>query len=117
MRTLHLTLLSVAVLCASSVVGAQPGRVLGWGVNDAGQATGIPSFAFSNGAVVVTDNPYATGAVVVAGQALSNAVAVVTEGGFSLALRADGTVVGGETITLDEPGASRRLFPVAPVVP
>jgi alpha-tubulin suppressor-like RCC1 family protein len=60
------------------------GRVVGWGYNYNGQATGMPT----------TGYPYAsTGLVMVAGQTLTNVVAA--DGGFyySLALRADGTVV------------------------
>jgi trimeric autotransporter adhesin len=68
--------------------------VIGWGINQAGQATGIPSVRFINGAFVTTDNWSATGAVMIASQILSNAVAVSAGVGHSLAIRGDGTVVG-----------------------
>ncbi len=70
------------------------GYVIGWGSNQGGQATGIPSIRFSNGTFVMTDNPCATGAVMIADQALSNAVFVSAGFGHSLAIRSDETVVG-----------------------
>jgi alpha-tubulin suppressor-like RCC1 family protein len=60
------------------------GTVVGWGNNQYGQATGVPN----------TNYPFAsTGVVAVAGQTLSNVVALAASG-HSLALRADGLVVG-----------------------
>jgi alpha-tubulin suppressor-like RCC1 family protein len=58
--------------------------VLGWGANRTGQATGIPTKEFPH---------EATGAVVVAGQALSNVVAIAAGREFSLGLKSDGRVV------------------------
>jgi alpha-tubulin suppressor-like RCC1 family protein len=59
--------------------------VLGWGYNKSGQATGVPT----------TSSPYcATGQVMIAGQVLSNVVAITAGAGHSLALKNDGTVVG-----------------------
>jgi alpha-tubulin suppressor-like RCC1 family protein len=82
------------IVCHCVSANLIAGQVVGWGDNVAGQATGIPSFPQSNGAVVVGDNPFATGRVVIAGLPLSNAIAVCAGHGFSLALLADNTVVG-----------------------
>ncbi len=61
------------------------GTVIGWGGNSYGQATGTPNPVF----------PFAsTGLVAVAGQTLSNVVAIWAGSRRSLALRADGTFVG-----------------------
>ena len=61
------------------------GTVIGWGANQYGQATGVPN----------TLPPYvSTGVVAVAGQTLTNVVAIEAGIGHSLALQADGTVVG-----------------------
>ena len=59
-----------------------PGRVVGWGSNIAGEATGTPS----------PESYFSTGLVAVAGQVLSNVVAVSAGRGHSLALAANGTV-------------------------
>ena len=56
------------------------GTVVGWGFNADGEATGVASLT-------------ATGLVVVAGQTLSNVVAISAGFNHSLALRADGSVV------------------------
>jgi hypothetical protein len=47
-----------------------------------------------NGAAAAPENQWATGVVVVAGQVLKDVVAIAADDYFSLALRADGTVVG-----------------------
>jgi Regulator of chromosome condensation (RCC1) repeat len=61
------------------------GTVVGWGDNYEGEATGVPN----------TVSPYiSSGPVTIAGQPLTNAVAIAAGDGFSLALKADGTVVG-----------------------
>lgn len=87
-------------VCCALVLGrhllpAAPaqGCVVGWGGNISGEATGNPSYPFSNGVVVMTGSSTATGAVTIAGQVLSNAV-MISAGTHSLALRTDGTVVG-----------------------
>lgn len=59
--------------------------VVGWGRNEAGQATGTPNAVWPSAS---------TGVVVVAGQVLSNVVAVAGGSGHSVALKADGTVIG-----------------------
>lgn len=71
-----------------------PGYVVGWGDNTSGEATGIPSVTFTNGEFDTPKSTYSAGAVVVAGQLLTDAVAVTAGGSFSLALRKDGTAVG-----------------------
>jgi len=58
--------------------------VMGWGYNHSGQATGIPNLI----------SPYAsTGLVVIAGQVLSNVVAISAGSIHSLALKNDGSVI------------------------
>jgi alpha-tubulin suppressor-like RCC1 family protein len=58
--------------------------VIGWGFNHHGEATGIPNLI----------SPYAsTGQVMIAGQVLSNVVAIAAGYVHSLALKNDGTVV------------------------
>lgn len=59
------------------------GRVIGWGNNFDGQATGVPN----------TTYPYAsTGFVAVAGQTLSNVVAIAASRSYAMALRSNGTI-------------------------
>ena len=70
------------------------GDVIGWGDDIAGQATGVPSYPFVNGKVVMTDTPFATGAVVSASHIVSNVVAVSAGSYHSLLLGSDGTVIG-----------------------
>ena len=60
------------------------GTVIGWGNNWLGGATGTPTVAFPH---------HTTGAVMVAGQVLSNVVAISAGNDFSLGLKRDGTVV------------------------
>jgi alpha-tubulin suppressor-like RCC1 family protein len=58
--------------------------VVGWGFNQDGEATGVPNLI----------SPYAsTGQVMIAGQVLSNVVAIAAGFTHSLALKNDGTVV------------------------
>jgi alpha-tubulin suppressor-like RCC1 family protein len=59
------------------------GTVVGWGSDDVGQATGVSHTAGGS---------QATGLVMVAGQVVSNVVAVAAAHDFSLALKKDGTV-------------------------
>ncbi len=59
------------------------GTVVGWGINNCGQAIGSVS----------TNSDRASGLVKIDGQILSNVVAVAAGGNHSLALKADGTVV------------------------
>jgi alpha-tubulin suppressor-like RCC1 family protein len=69
-------------LCQLAVVAAPPGWVVGWGANVSGEATGVPYSGQS------------TGLVMIAGEVLTNAVAVVAGRSHSLAIRSNGTVVG-----------------------
>ena len=61
------------------------GTVVGWGYNYHGQATGVPK---------TTTPPISSGLVSVSGETLSNMVAIAAGGNHSLALKADGSVVG-----------------------
>jgi alpha-tubulin suppressor-like RCC1 family protein len=66
------------------LVARRDGTVFGWGDNNAGSVTGVPS------------GPpyYAAGEVILGGQLLSNVVAVAAGNHPSLALKSDGTVMG-----------------------
>ena len=85
--------------CAASIIAAPvkaasvPGYVIGWGDDASGKVMGISSIPFSNGAFIVTANAFDTGTVRIAGQLLSNAVAISAGFAHSLAIRDDGTVV------------------------
>ena len=60
------------------------GTVIGWGFNDVGQATGVPT----------TNSPYISAdRVTLGGRILSNVVCVAANRGYSMALKKDGTVV------------------------
>jgi alpha-tubulin suppressor-like RCC1 family protein len=64
--------------------------VIGWGYNRHGEATGIPT----------PSSPYmSTGQVMVAGQVISNVIAIAAGFTYSLALKNDGTVVAWGTNT------------------
>jgi trimeric autotransporter adhesin len=69
------------------------GTVFGWGSNHRGQAIGVQS----------SDLYHTNGLVRVGGQVLSNVTSIAAGGNFSLALRADGTVVtwGQNTVPAD----------------
>jgi alpha-tubulin suppressor-like RCC1 family protein len=84
-----LMLLSLPQLLEADLSSIQPGWVIGWGSNGAGQATGVPTRFSSNVPGVLS-----TGTVMVADCILSNAVAIMAGQDHSLALRRDGTVVG-----------------------
>ncbi|MGO9479442.1 MAG: RCC1 domain-containing protein [Limisphaerales bacterium] len=76
---------AIAAGGAFSLALKADGTVVGWGDNNQGQATGVPN----------TVSPYiSSGPVTYGGQTLSNVVAIAAGVDFSLALRADGTVVG-----------------------
>lgn len=89
-------LTNVAAISAGQVhnlVLLNDGTVIGWGANYSGQATGVPTPTDAG-------NPYgsSTGIVTIAGQVLTNVVAVSGGGNHSLALKSDGTVVAWGTI-------------------
>jgi hypothetical protein len=66
------------------------GTVYGWGHNGAGEATGIPT----QGDPIQGIEDDAAGTVKVANQTLTSVVAIAAGSAHSLALRADGSVVG-----------------------
>lgn len=78
----------------ASFGGTPAGQVVGWGVNVSGEVTGSASYPASNGVVFVTDNPFATGVVRIAGQELNNVVSVAAGMSHSVALLSDGSVIG-----------------------
>lgn len=68
-----------------SLALTKDGTVTGWGFNEGGQATGIPTLS----------EPCVTNSLVrINGQVLSNVVAIAANHEYSLALKNDGTVVG-----------------------
>jgi hypothetical protein len=76
-------IVAVAAGYKHSLALRSDGTVVGWGLNNSGQATGSASI-----------NPdRASGVVKIDGQVLSNVVAVAAGSHFSLALKSDGTVV------------------------
>ncbi len=77
------------------------GTVVGWGYNNDGEATGVPSGA--------------PGAVIIAGQPLTNVVAIAAGIEHSLALEADGTVVGWGDNDYGETGILAGLTNVAAI--
>lgn len=104
-------------VCCSLVLGLHllpsapaQGWVVGWGGNISGEATGNPSYPFSNGIAVMTGSSTSTGAVRIAGQVLSNA-AMISAGTHSLALRTDGTVVGWGWNSSGEVRGEKTPFP------
>jgi alpha-tubulin suppressor-like RCC1 family protein len=86
MKTLLIaTTVSVIALELASpldALGSQKGRVVGWGSNAGGQATGVPS------------SGYASGFVEIGSQPLSNAMAIAAGRSHALLLATDGTVSG-----------------------
>lgn len=90
MKTFQIIFLAVSLLLSQQLVRADmpTGKVVGWGSNIGGEATGIPT-----GNPPGTPNA-ATGLVMIAGQVLSNVMAVSAGSGHSLALKDDGTVFG-----------------------
>jgi alpha-tubulin suppressor-like RCC1 family protein len=59
------------------------GTVVGWGGNQFGEATGVPTTSFPNSS---------SGVVCISGQVIRNVVAIAAGNGYSLALKSDGTV-------------------------
>jgi alpha-tubulin suppressor-like RCC1 family protein len=99
-------LLWVALVCTSAHASAPPGLVIGWGDNGAGEATAVPTWVSPN---VPSSS---TNAVRVAGQLLTNVTAVAAGHGHSLALRADGTIVGwGGDLTGEVTGSKSGSAP------
>jgi alpha-tubulin suppressor-like RCC1 family protein len=83
MKNIHMIFLAVFWLFCAPLAPAEDapaGYVIGWGEDLTGNATGIPS------------GRYSTGIVTVAGQVLSNAVAISAGRYHSLALKSDGTI-------------------------
>ena len=79
--SVNVVLVPWLLACGSATASWPAGRVVGWGTNSRGEATGTPSPGMVSGTVATS------------GQVLSNAVAVA--GGLvqAAALRSDGTVV------------------------
>jgi alpha-tubulin suppressor-like RCC1 family protein len=69
------------------------GSVVGWGFNNAGQATGRPN----------TNAPYvSSGEVVLQAEPLTNVLSIAASRGYSLALKKDGTVVSWGRMVNDQ---------------
>lgn len=84
MKTFSKNCISLLFISICQLADAAPptGWVVGWGANVSGQATGVPC------------SGQTTGLVMIAGQALTNAVAVAAGQSHGLAIQSDGTVVG-----------------------
>lgn len=85
----------------------QDGTVVGWGANNTGQATGIPTLQFPH---------QSTGTVSVAGRTLKNVVAIAAGREYSLGLRNDGTVVAWGhpfAMEMEVPGALSNVVAIA----
>jgi alpha-tubulin suppressor-like RCC1 family protein len=88
---------TIGIFCflQSALAGSCPDYVIGWGVNVAGESTGVSSsYFFTNHEVVGVANYNATGVVMIAGQILTNATTISAGTFHSLALKSGGTVVG-----------------------
>jgi alpha-tubulin suppressor-like RCC1 family protein len=78
-------------IAASSCVG----EVIGWGVNVAGESTGVSdSYIYTNNGATAVANYFGTGVVTAAGQILTNVVEICAGAYHSLAVKKDGTVTG-----------------------
>lgn len=76
--------IAIAAGSSHSLAVKNDGTVIGWGFNDVGQATGVPT----------TNSPnVSAGQVTLEGQVLSNVVSVAANRGYSMALKQDGTVI------------------------
>jgi len=74
-------------------------KIVGWGLNLAGQVTGVPSIGYSTnklelGREVASANLYVTGIVTIARRELTNAVAIASGDSHGLALDNEGNVYG-----------------------
>jgi alpha-tubulin suppressor-like RCC1 family protein len=78
---------AIAVGASHALAVKSDGTVIGWGWNEAGEATGIPTTGRPNLA------NFSSGPVRFDGQILSNVVSVAAHRGYSMALKKDGTVV------------------------
>ncbi len=78
---------AVAAGASHSLALKSDGTVVGWGWNQFGEATGLPTTNAVNLAYL------SSGQVQIGGQVLSNVVSIAASRGYSLALKKDGTVV------------------------
>lgn len=76
--------ITVAASITHTLAIKKDGTVIGWGFNNFGGATGVPT----------TNSPYvSSGRVTIEGHALINVVSIAAGRGYSMALKKDGTVV------------------------
>jgi alpha-tubulin suppressor-like RCC1 family protein len=75
-------IVAIAAGGAATLALTRDGRVFGWGANDRGQATGVP-----------TTNYIASGYVTIGGQSLTDVKAIAAGVDVNVALKRDGTVV------------------------
>ncbi len=79
--------IGIAAGASHSLAVKGDGTVIGWGWNEAGEATGTPTTGKPNMA------NFSSGPVLLNGSILSNVVSVAANRSFSMALKKDGTVV------------------------
>jgi alpha-tubulin suppressor-like RCC1 family protein len=110
--------LITAAIALPSVAGEVSGTVVGWGQNMSGAATGVPWLGWASPGTS-TNSPFATGAVMVAGQILSNAIAISAGDGHGLALKNDGTVsawgwnIAGQATGTPTPGSTNGVVTIS----
>lgn len=78
-------LVALAAGSSHTLALKRDGTVVGWGWNESGEATGVPSTNKLNGC--------GSGLVTLGGRVLSNVVSIAANRGYSMALKNDGTVV------------------------
>lgn len=79
---------AVAAGPSHSLALKKDGTVVGWGWNQWGESTGVPTIADPG-----TLDSFASGPVRTVGQLMSNVVSIAAGRGYSMALKKDGTVV------------------------
>lgn len=97
---------AVAAGQAHALALKNDGTVIGWGLNNYGQATGVTD----------TDTAVSAGAVRIGGELLSNITAIAAGQAFSLALRSNGTLVAwgyGECGQTATPFGSNQVVSIA----
>ena len=85
--------MAIAAGASHSLALKSDGTVMGWGWNGVGEATGTPTTNSPNNLDFISAGP-----VRVEGEVLSGVVSIAAGTSYSLALKKDGTVVGGRML-------------------